>query len=208
MSRSDTGPGTDKDTVESTAQLQARQLDREFDALDTAVSGTGNAGNNLLIVDAQNNTLDGAGGVDTMKGGAGSDTYIVDNKDDLIVENKGEGTADTVQSSVTFTLAANIENLTLTGADTIDGAGNDLANVITGNATDNKLQGFAAADKLTGNDGSDTLDGGQGNDTMIGGQGNDTYVVDSVLDVIVEKNGQGTTPCRVRSPSSSTRPMP
>ena len=62
----DTGPGTDKDTVESTASYKLDSSIENLTLLDTAVSGTGNAGNNLLIGDAQNNTLDGAGGVDTM----------------------------------------------------------------------------------------------------------------------------------------------
>jgi Ca2+-binding RTX toxin-like protein len=71
-----------------------------------------------------------------------------------------------VQSAVTYTLGANLENLTLTGTAVINGTGNTLANVLTGNS---------ATNTLTGNAGNDTLDGGAGNDTLVGGTGNDVY---------------------------------
>ena len=57
--------------------------------------------------------LDGGAGADTMIGGAGNDTYVVDNAGDVVIENAGEGT-DTVQRvDHTYPLAANVENLTL-----------------------------------------------------------------------------------------------
>ncbi len=64
-----------------------------------------------------------AAGIDTLIGGLGNDTYIVDNVADVTTEAANAGT-DTVQSSVTWTLAANVENLTLTGAAAINGTGN------------------------------------------------------------------------------------
>ena len=73
----------------------------------------------------------------------------------LITENAGEG-ADSVQSSVTYTLAANVENLALTGTTAINGTGNALDNVLTGNSAVNVLTGAAGNDALDGSAGFDT----------------------------------------------------
>ena len=61
------------------------------------------------------------------------------------------------RSSVAYTLAANLENLTLTGATAINGTGNTLNNVLRGNAAANILIGGVGADVLTGLGGADTF---------------------------------------------------
>ena len=68
-----------------------------------------------------------------MMGGAGNDTYVVDGTTDVITESASAGT-DTVEAPITYTLGANVENLTLTGTAAINAIGNALANVLTGNA--------------------------------------------------------------------------
>ncbi|MFM6252211.1 MAG: Calx-beta domain-containing protein, partial [Dolichospermum sp.] len=85
----------------------------------------------------------------------------------------GAGTAatttitDTLTASVTTTLPANVENLTLTGAAAINGTGNAGNNVITGNSGNNTLNGGL---------GNDTLNGGAGADILTGGVGSDIFV--------------------------------
>ncbi len=154
------------------------------------LNGTGNNLENTIVGNSGNNILDGGIGADTLRGGAGDDTYIVDNTADVIIENAAEG-IDLVNASISYTLGANVENLTLTGNDNINGTGNDLSNTITGNDGNNVLNGGAGADMLWGGAGDDTLDGGIGADTMIGGTGNDTYVVDNLGDVVTEASNEG-----------------
>lgn len=132
----------------------------------------GGAGNDNLTGGAGNDILNGGTGNDAMAGGSGDDRYIVDSPTDTIIENAGEGT-DLVQSSVTWSLGDNLENLTLTGSSAINGTGNSSDNVLTGNNGINNLIGGDGNDTLIGGNGSDILIGGDGNDILIGGNGSD-----------------------------------
>jgi Ca2+-binding RTX toxin-like protein len=75
---------------------------------------------------------------------------------DNLVENFNQG-IDTVNSSVTYPLDANVENLFLTGAGAVSGTGNALNNLITGNSASNNLSGLGGNDTLRGLGGNDTL---------------------------------------------------
>ncbi|OGB24019.1 MAG: hypothetical protein A3I66_17115 [Burkholderiales bacterium RIFCSPLOWO2_02_FULL_57_36] len=109
------------------------------------LSGYGNALSNKINGNAGDNYIDGGIGADSMTGGLGNDTYIVDSASDVVVEVSGGG-VDTVRSSVTYTLAGNVETLILTGSAAINGAGNSSANTFFGNGASNILTGGAGND--------------------------------------------------------------
>ncbi|WP_449179319.1 putative Ig domain-containing protein, partial [Acinetobacter baumannii] len=156
-------------------------------SIDTLYGASGNdtitglAGNDVLYGQSGNDTLNGGTGNDTMYGGKGDDIFVIDSSTDIVNENANEG-IDTVQSSITYSLGNNVENLTLTGTTAING---------TGNALNNTLLGNSAINTLTGGAGDDYLDGGAGNDKLLGGLGNDVYVVDSTTDTITENTNEG-----------------
>nr|MCU0968059.1 hypothetical protein [Rubrivivax sp.] len=140
----------------------------------------GSAGNDSLTGGAGNDRLDGGSGNDSLAGGTGNDTYVVDSASDVISETSTVATEiDAVLASVTLTLGANLENLTLTGSAAINGTGNGLANTLTGNGAANKLVGGGGSDSLVGGSGNDTLAGGSGVDTLSGGAGLDRFRFDT-----------------------------
>ncbi|MBD2460095.1 calcium-binding protein [Oscillatoria sp. FACHB-1407] len=144
----------------------------------------GLAGNDNLRGADGNDVMNGGLGNDRMIGGRGDDIYVVNSVGDRTIEGVGQGT-DTVQATVTWTLGANIENLTLLGRAAIDGFGNNLNNTIIGNLGNNDLQGRDGDDTLNGRQGADSLLGGNGNDTLIGGEGEDALAGDAGNDTLI-----------------------
>ena len=152
---------------------------------------TGGAGKDHIFGLAGNDVIDGGANADSLVGGAGNDIYIVDNTGDVVVEALNEGT-DLVKSSVNFTLSDNIETLTLTGTDSINGVGNSLKNT------------------MTGNEGNNTLDGGGDVDKLIGGLGDDTYIIDlttagALQDTITEVTSAGNDTLELRGSAILTK---
>jgi Ca2+-binding RTX toxin-like protein len=130
----------------------------------------GNELSQKLVGNAGTNILEGRGGQDTLEGLGGNDTYVVDGNDTIIETESGGD--DIVQSTVSYTLGAHLEDLQLLGN----------ATTATGNVLNNEI---------TGNDVANTIDGAGGHDTLIGGNGNDTYRVYG-LETIEEASGEGT----------------
>lgn len=139
--------------------------------LDASEQLIGGLGRDTLSGAGGDDTLNGGWGGDRMVGGVDDDTYGVHDADDVVEELAGEGT-DTVRATIDWVLGANQENLVLdVGA--VRGAGNELANTITGTAAAN------------------VLDGGGGADTCAGGEGNDKYRVDVAGDSVIESADAG-----------------
>ena len=131
----------------------------------------GGSGADTMTGSGGNDTLTGGAGADNLSGGTGNDIYVADSSD-LLSELGGSGT-DLVQIASSFVLGAGFENLTLTGAASVNGTGNSLSNT------------------LRGNNGANILNGGTGSDRLLGGNGNDTYRTDGG-DVITELAPGGT----------------
>jgi len=143
---------------------------------------TGGTGNDTLMGGDGNDTLDGGAGSDSMIGGAGNDTYVVSVATDIIVEGIDTG-VDLVRTALgSYTLAANVENLTYTGTGAFSGSGNELNNIITGGNGGDTLNGLAGNDTLIGSLGNDVLNGGAGVDTLTGNDGADRFVFSTLTD--------------------------
>ncbi|HEY9905718.1 MAG TPA: calcium-binding protein, partial [Candidatus Sericytochromatia bacterium] len=98
------------------------------------------------------------------------------NATDTIIEGVNAG-IDTVFTTFSWTLGANLEKLTLQkDSSAINGIGNDLNNTITGNDGSNLLHGKQGNDTLLGGDSSDRLVGGADSDVLTGGDGADRFV--------------------------------
>ena len=149
----------------------------------------GSDGNDHLIGTSGDDIIDGKAGADIMEGGDGNDTYYVDNAKDVVIEQAGGG-EDTVFSSISYTAATHVENVTLTGSANIFAAGNNSNNILTGNEGRNRLNSGRGNDTVYGMGGNDNLNGGEGNDYLDGGNGNDVINGDTGDDILVGGNGK------------------
>lgn len=164
--------------------------------IENAITGTGadsvlgNSSRNNISTGAGNDTINGGMGIDTMIGGVGNDIYYVNSVSDVITEAAGAG-LDSVYSTSNYTLANNVERLTLRGTLAINGVGNALSNGMAGNSANNILNGGAGNDRINGYEGNDKIIGGLGADSMSGGLGNDIYYVDNLSDTVTEVLNEG-----------------
>jgi Ca2+-binding RTX toxin-like protein len=177
-------PGSGNDTVRT--NLAAYVLAANVENLvltGSAISGTGNAGDNELTGNAGNNLLDGAGGTDTVV----LDGHITDYEFAL----NGSNIEVTSSAGGTDTLTS-IERVKVSGQvyDLVPGT-NGANNPLNGSAANELVLGFNGVDLLVADGGNDILIGGAANDTMRGGTGSDTYVVNNGGDLVDETGGDG-----------------
>ncbi|MBI5786871.1 MAG: putative Ig domain-containing protein [Rhodocyclales bacterium] len=167
------------DTVQSIASYTLSDNVEGLILLGTAaLSGTGNAADNILMGNsaantltgnAGNDTLNGGEGADTMVGGIGDDVYVVDTVGDVVVENANEGD-DQIHSTISWTLGANLERLQAEGGADVD---------LTGNALDNGIWGNSGTNLMVGGLGTDFLSGGRGNDVYVFNRGDGQDSIDN-----------------------------
>jgi serralysin len=141
-------------------------------------NATTGGGNDVLIGNAGNNTLDGGGGADTLQGNTGNDTYYIDNAGDAIIEGVTDGARDVAYSTVSYGLAA-------------DARVEVLSTRIHASTAAINLTGNAFRQDIVGNAGSNVLNSGGGNDTLQGLGGDDVYVIDQLGDAVIEGAGAG-----------------
>lgn len=172
------------------AQSGGPLLTLRLSGSDTFENVQGGSGNDILLGNTLDNTLDGRGGNDIIDGRAGNDTINGDAGDDTLTGGPG---ADVISGGTNFDVLVEQRdaNMTLTDAALTIGAevdtltdieraeltGGDGSNVIDASAFthDVILAGQGGSDVLRGGGGNDTLIGGAGDDTLFGGPGNDTY---------------------------------
>jgi Ca2+-binding RTX toxin-like protein len=144
--------------------------------------------------DANDNFIQASANVATLRGGAGNDTYLIQNANAVIIEAANEG-IDRVVAQSSYILPVNVENGSFEFFTTgnFDLTGNDSANELRGNNGANTLMGGNGDDTLFGDNGNDILNGGAGNDRLDGGNGDDTYIIDSTGDIITfDQTGNDT----------------
>jgi Ca2+-binding RTX toxin-like protein len=189
-----------------------------------AFTGTGNAGDNVLVGGNNGNKLDGAAGADSLSGGSGADSLVGGAGNDTLVGSAGKDTVDGGADEDTLKLSGNFADYKVSRATATDTVLTDLAgNAVTvrnvevfhfadGDKSLEQVQYNVASafnDTLTGGSGNDSLNGLAGADTMIGGLGNDTYVVDNLGDVVQESDAGdgGTDLVQIASASAGTYKM-
>ena len=129
----------------------------------------GDDGSNWLVGFAGDDTLDGAGGVDTVNYSYASQGVSVD---------LGAGTATGEGSDALVAIE--------------DAVGSAHDDIIVGSSAANRLTGLAGNDSISGGDGADWLGGGSGDDTLIGGGGADSLCGNDGDDRLEGDDGQDT----------------
>lgn len=168
----------------------------------------GTDGHEEISGTAEDDTIESLSGYDTLDGGEGSDTYIVNANDyigrfiDLYNDTGSAGTDVILASEAGIEIGLGSGFSAESGIEAIDGLENstivgDNENQIwdfseTSISGIDGIYGFGGRDEITGTNFADTVYGGAGFDTLLGGKGNDTLHGGDDSDFIDGGNGQDT----------------
>jgi hypothetical protein len=165
------GGGTDIVYTTTSYNLGANEVEALSTAQQTdttAINLIGNYATQTIVGNYGDNVLNGgSGGVDTLIGLYGNDTYAVGDSRTVVQEQAGQG-FDTLVTAVSYQLAAGVSIELLAAQDRSSTTGLSLG----GNAFDQTIAGTA---------GADTLSGGGGNDVLLGGAGADSFAFTTAL---------------------------
>ncbi|KAF0190280.1 MAG: outer membrane adhesin-like protein, partial [Gammaproteobacteria bacterium] len=149
---------------------------------------TGDGTANTFTGDDGNDTFIGNGDDDTLNGAGGNDTFQIDVTGDADNDTMDGGAGTDAISISTGTHAFStdgnvlgIENVTLTGAASVNLTGQTEGFTVTGSTGGDTITGGSGSDNINGLGGDDSLGGGSGNDTLLGGTGVD-YVDGATVD--------------------------
>jgi Ca2+-binding RTX toxin-like protein len=124
------------------------------------VHNSGTMNGDVVLGSGQDVFANSGGTVDgKIFGGGGDDMFIIDDKSLKIVENANEGW-DTEKSSVSFTVAENVEEGMLLGKQDLAMTGSSGNDLLYGNKGDNHIAGDLGQDHIVAGTGNDTLTGG------------------------------------------------
>ena len=163
------GRGRVQTNVSYTAPDGVSEIDGEGNGNLTLTGGAGT--NSVLVAGAGVSTLVGGGG--------GNDVFVINNAADVIQESASTGANNFESSSVSITIAANVQNLSGLGTADLVLTGNDLGDGLSGGSN-------SGNDTLIGGNGNDTLTSGMGIDVLQGGGGDDVFVVHNAADKIIK----------------------
>jgi len=173
------GGGTDTISLTSTSSVLNGLADGSLINVEVISAAQAFGVNINLANQSEGFTITGSGFADTLIGGAGNDTLVAAQNDTLLDGGIG---SDTLNVGAAFTSTgnaqiANIENLLLTAAVTLNLSNQTEGFSIIGSSGADRITGGGDVDSINGQAGNDTIVGGAGGDRIIGGTGADILTV-------------------------------
>ncbi|SLN37998.1 Bifunctional hemolysin/adenylate cyclase precursor [Roseovarius litorisediminis] len=170
-------------TVDLTGASTGLGGDAEGDLVSGFENVNGSDFGDVIIGDAERNTILGLDGDDSINGGANNDTIRGGTGADTLEGGDGTDLLHYLGSTSGVTIDLNAD---VSGFQQASG-GEATGDVISGfehvyaSNFDDTLTGDGARNILYSYDGNDTLDGGDGNDVLRGGAGADTFIFKTAL---------------------------